>query len=166
MDSAIYLGLGTNLGERSQNLQEAIRLLASCCDVVRCSSIYQTEPWGYADQPDFLNQVIEVETRLSPLELLPALKAIETQIGRQVNFRYGPRLIDIDILLFGNLLLESPSLTIPHAMLEKRAFVLVPLVELAPDLIHPASGILLRDTLHNLDSSGVKLMTTKTEGAS
>jgi 2-amino-4-hydroxy-6-hydroxymethyldihydropteridine diphosphokinase len=158
MTEKVYFSLGTNLGDRVANLQMAVDQLSFFCQVLRISGIYETPPWGYTDQPVFLNQVVEVHTRLEPVELLTAIKSLEVELGRQPNFRYGPRLIDIDILLYGSRIFKSASLTIPHAMLDQRTFVLVPLVELAPDLIHPVSGFSMQSLLSGLDSSEVKLI--------
>lgn len=104
------------------------------------SSIYETKPWGYGDQPDFLNQVVEVQTELTPTRLLDFLKRVEKKMGREKNFRFGPRLIDLDILLYGNRVVHTTRLDIPHPKLAERAFVLVPLAELAPELVHPLEG--------------------------
>ncbi len=152
-----YLGLGTNLGDRRANLSAAAAAIAPAAVILRSSSIYQTEPWGYLEQPAFLNQVLEVETSLSPAELLAALKRLEASLGRQATFRYGPRLIDLDILLYDQLVIHQPDLVIPHAQLAKRAFVLVPLAELAPGLIHPLLGVSMAELKDRIDLSGVKL---------
>ena len=137
MSHVAYLCLGSNIGDRSANLHKAITLLDPKVHVKAQSSIYQTEPWGYSEQPTFLNQVIKVDTDLEPFELLEFVKEIESSIGRQESFRYGPRLIDVDILFYDDLILEAPKLTIPHARIFERAFVLIPLAEIAPDLLHP-----------------------------
>jgi 2-amino-4-hydroxy-6-hydroxymethyldihydropteridine diphosphokinase len=156
MVETVYFSLGTNLGNRCANLAEALSHMAAFCQNLHASSVYETEPWGFTDQPNFFNQVIRAETGLPPLPLLNAVKSLELELGREPNFRYGPRLIDIDILLYGSLVLQSDSLTIPHLMLPERAFVLVPLVELAPDLLHPISGQSMKTLLSSLDTSGVK----------
>ncbi|HJS29596.1 MAG TPA: 2-amino-4-hydroxy-6-hydroxymethyldihydropteridine diphosphokinase, partial [Anaerolineales bacterium] len=124
-----------------------------------CSPVYETAPWGYLDQPDFLNQVIRCRTLLPPIDLLAHLKSVELLVGRQPTFRYGPRLIDIDILLYDDIVYRSGALEIPHPQLHQRAFVLVPLCDLAPDLVHPVSGMRMSDLLAAVDSSGV----TRTE---
>ena len=133
----VFLGIGTNLGDRERNLQEARDVLSQRLEILKESSIYQTAPWGYLDQPAFLNQVIEAQTDLSSLNLLDFLKQTEKELGRQANFRYGPRLIDLDILFFGNRIIQTPRLQVPHPRLTQRAFVLVPLAEIAPDFVHP-----------------------------
>lgn len=155
MSDLIYLALGTNLGNRAANLRAALSLLAPSVVVRRVSPVYETEPWGYRDQPAFLNQVLEAETELSAGELLSYLKKIEDKLGRQPTFRNGPRLIDIDILFFNNQVIQSGELAIPHPRLHERGFVLVPLSDLAPDLIHPELNRSVSDLLHRIDSSGI-----------
>ncbi len=151
----VFLALGTNLGEREVNLAQALEELSSLTIISKVSSIYETPPWGVTDQPAFLNQVLAAETSLSPLELLKAVKDIEARMGRVASVRYGPRLIDIDILLYGDTVLDTPALTLPHPRMSERAFVLVPLLEIAPDLALPGSGELLTDLLAGLDQSGI-----------
>ncbi|MFQ5861027.1 MAG: 2-amino-4-hydroxy-6-hydroxymethyldihydropteridine diphosphokinase [Dehalococcoidia bacterium] len=133
----VYLGLGSNVGDRQGNLRQAVRLLQRCGQVEALSSLYETEPWGYTQQPKFLNLVCQLSTSLEPLSLLHCLKEVERAVGRRPTFRYGPRELDIDILLYGELVLEMEELAIPHPGLPERPFVLVPLVELAPELEHP-----------------------------
>jgi 2-amino-4-hydroxy-6-hydroxymethyldihydropteridine diphosphokinase len=133
----VFLGIGTNLGDRKRNLQEARAALSQRLEILKDSSIYQTAPWGYLDQPAFLNQVIEAQTALSSLNLLDFLKQTENQLGRQANFRFGPRLIDLDILFYGNRIIQTPRLQVPHPRLTERAFVLIPLAEIAPEFVHP-----------------------------
>ncbi|QRN83013.1 2-amino-4-hydroxy-6-hydroxymethyldihydropteridine diphosphokinase [Chloroflexota bacterium] len=156
MASPIYLALGTNLGERETNLQKAIESLAPKVRVIRKSSIYATPPWGYTDQPEFLNQVIEVDTTLQPLPLLHLLKSIEAEMGREETFRNGPRLIDLDILFYGSEVVEGEIITIPHPRLQDRAFVLVPLDEIAPDFVHPVLNESIHDLLAKVDPEGVR----------
>lgn len=140
MSQRIFIGLGTNLGERFENLARARSLMEGKVQIKAISSIYETKPWGYLEQPDFLNQVVEGETDLTPTRLLNLLKRIEKKMGREKNFRNGPRLIDLDILLYGNRVVHTTRLNIPHPELVERAFVLVPLAELAPELVHPVEG--------------------------
>jgi 2-amino-4-hydroxy-6-hydroxymethyldihydropteridine diphosphokinase len=130
-----YLGLGSNLGDRQQNLEQAVVVLDQTpgVHVRRVSSFRVTAPHGVQDQPDFLNGVAEVETELSPPELLAVVKRIEQDLGRVTTFRWGPRLIDIDILLYDRLRWNTPELTIPHPGILERAFVMEPLAELAPE---------------------------------
>jgi 2-amino-4-hydroxy-6-hydroxymethyldihydropteridine diphosphokinase len=136
-----YLSLGSNLGRRPANLARARRLLErNGVDVLAASSIYETEPVDYTDQPWFLNQVLEVRSDLDPCGLLCLAKSVEAALKRRPTVLKGPRTIDIDILFAGRLVLEMPGLVIPHPRLERRNFVLVPLKEIAPRLRHPVSG--------------------------
>lgn len=157
MSHIVYLGLGTNQGDRMANLQAACKALAPSVRLLQASPVYETEPWGYLNQPAFLNQVVKAETGLPPVDLLVYLKDLEAQLGRQPNFRFGPRLIDIDILLYDDLVLSLPGLEIPHPRLAERAFVLVPLVDLAPDLCYPGNGYTLKELLEHTGSAGVTL---------
>lgn len=126
--------------------------------VCKQSLLYETAAWGYTDQPDFLNQVVQVETDLTPLRLLNFLKRTEMELGRVENFRYGPRLIDIDILFYDDLVKNTNQLQIPHPRIPERAFVLVPLNEIAPGLKHPVLGKTIAELLAELpDRAGVKL---------
>jgi 2-amino-4-hydroxy-6-hydroxymethyldihydropteridine diphosphokinase len=153
----VYIALGTNLGNRLDNLQRAAKALPPEVRVINASPIYETPPWGYLDQADFLNQVLQAETDLTPEDLLAYLKRLETKFGRQLSFMYGPRLIDLDILFYDDLILETSKLTIPHPKIYERAFVLVPLADLAPDLSHPNSGLTVRELLENVDPHGIHL---------
>ena len=133
-----YLITGSNEGEPARNLQNAALLIETECGrIARRSSLYQTAAWGKTDQPDFLNQVLEIETNLAPEILIQTLLDIELKMGRQRKIKYGPRLIDIDILLYGDLVINQPQLKIPHPHLHQRRFVLEPLNELAPGVVHP-----------------------------
>ncbi len=140
-----YLSLGSNLGDRQQNLTRAIDLLAQRVKIEKTSSLYVTEPVDYRDQPLFLNAVCRIQTSLAADELLGLAKRIEAALGRKPSFRNGPRPIDIDILFYGDCILNLPHLTIPHPRLEERAFVLVPLAEIAPCLVHPVRGKTIRE---------------------
>ncbi len=155
MRHQVYLALGTNLGDRAANLCAAISALAPQVKVQAVSRVYETPPWGVLDQPAFLNQVLAGETPLAPQELLQHLKELEERLGRQPGVRYGPRLIDLDILFYDDLVLHVPGLDIPHPRLVERAFVLVPLADLAPDLRHPGSGRTIRDILQQVDAHGI-----------
>ena len=133
----VFLGLGSNMGSREENLARGLALLAGSLQVVETSSIYETEPWGFTEQPPFLNMACHVNTNLAPEELLSFCQDAERQVGRKPTFRYGPRVLDIDILAYGDQVVETASLTVPHPRLHERAFVLVPLAEIAPDWEHP-----------------------------
>lgn len=156
MHETIYLALGTNLDDRAANLRTAIDSLPPRVSVVQESSVYATPPWGYQDQPDFLNQVIEVHTKLEPLPLLRFLKRIEKEMGRLKTFRNGPRLIDLDILFYGQRVVEKDNLHIPHPRLDQRAFVLVPLGEIAPDFVHPVLQETVETLLSRVEPHGVR----------
>ncbi len=156
MSYLVYLSLGTNLGDRQVNLQAALAALPVRVEVQAVSPVYQTPPWGYADQPHFLNQVLSAYTELSPLELLHYLKELEIRLGRQPNFRYGPRLIDLDILLYNEWILQNSELIIPHPHLHTRAFVLAPLADLAPDLVHPVLCKTVRELKAEVDCSKIE----------
>jgi dihydropteroate synthase/2-amino-4-hydroxy-6-hydroxymethyldihydropteridine diphosphokinase len=140
MGERVYLGLGSNIGDRYGHLIEALDRLQACVTIDAISPIYETEPWGYADQPRFLNAVCGGETDVAPRELWGAAKTIEAEMGREPTFRYGPRAIDIDVLLYGEAIVEQEDLHIPHAQLHERDFVLAPLNEIAPEAVHPRLG--------------------------
>ena len=146
-----YLGLGSNVGTRMANLERALELLGATAGitVVRRSSIYETEPWGVTEQPPFLNAAVEIRTSLEPGDLLAAVKAIEEAMGRATTVRYGPRNIDVDILLYGNLVVnwETPDLQIPHSRMLERAFVLIPLAEIAGQIQHPTVSKRIADLM-------------------
>ena len=129
-----FVGLGSNVGERLENLRRAVAELRSEVDVVRVSSVYDTDPVG-PPQADFLNAVVEIRTALGARELLALLKAIEARLGRSEGERWGPREIDLDLLLYGDAEVDEPDLRIPHPQMWERAFVLVPLAEIAPELV-------------------------------
>lgn len=155
--SRIYLLLGSNVGNRAENLQTAIQSMPPRVHVLRTSRVYQTAPWGYLDQSDFLNQALEAETDLTPLELLNYVKEIEKRMGRHTVIHYGPRLIDIDILFYGDEIIDLPQLSIPHPMLHERAFTLVPLAELAAEFRHPKLGKTIQELLDGISTEGITL---------
>jgi 2-amino-4-hydroxy-6-hydroxymethyldihydropteridine diphosphokinase len=155
MNHTVYIALGTNLGDRLANLRLAIESMPPEIIVLAESHVYETPPWGYENQPAFLNMVIKAETSLEPEALLIYLKQIEVELGREQNFRWGPRLIDLDILFYDDLVLDSPPLVIPHPRLHERAFVLVPLMDIAPDLIHPVFQRSVSDLLADLNIQGI-----------
>jgi 2-amino-4-hydroxy-6-hydroxymethyldihydropteridine diphosphokinase len=156
MSETVYLALGTNLGDRVENLRAALQALLPLMDIQAASPVYETPPWGYTDQPAFLNMVVHGETVLLPADLLRELKRIEVELGRQPNFRYGPRLIDLDILFYGQQTLELENLAIPHPRLHERAFVLVPLSDLAPDLRHPLLGKTVTELLNTVERGEIR----------
>jgi 2-amino-4-hydroxy-6-hydroxymethyldihydropteridine diphosphokinase len=151
-----YIALGTNLGDRSANLRAALAALPPDVRVLAESHVYETPPWGYTDQPAFLNMAVRVDTDLEPEALLGYLKQLEAQLGREPTFRNGPRRIDLDILFYDDLVLDESSLSIPHPRLHERAFVLVPLADLAPDLRHPVLGQTVRELLKGLDRTDIQ----------
>jgi 2-amino-4-hydroxy-6-hydroxymethyldihydropteridine diphosphokinase len=151
-----YLGLGSNVGDRATNLAAAIESLEPEVRVLRTSHIYETEPWGYTEQAKFLNQAAEVETALSPAELLKHIKHVEGLVGRKATFRYGPREIDIDILLFDDLLVSEGNLQIPHPRLAERAFALEPLADLARETCVPGHNRSVIELLSLISHAGVK----------
>jgi len=150
-----FLALGSNLGDRVANLKSAREALPPLVQILVCSPIYETPPWGYTDQPPFLNQVLKAQTQLSPRKLLSHIKRIEIEMGRKATIRYGPRLIDIDILYYDDLILETRTLTIPHPRMTGRAFVWLPLAVIAPDLRHPVLGRTSQEMLAELDTTGI-----------
>ena len=162
MSPVVYLALGTNLGDRMANLRAALSALPPEVNVLVCSPVYETPPWGYPHQPAFLNQVVKAETNLPPLELLAFLKGIEAQMGRQATFRDGPRVIDLDILFYNDLVHETPALSIPHPRMAGRAFVLIPLADLAPSLSHPVLGLKIQEMLADVDRTGITQLPVET----
>lgn len=154
-----YLSLGSNIGDRCRSLSAAREALEEQFTIIKESSIFETKPWGFQDQPDFLNQVIEIEVGAgtTPNEFLSGVKAIEKRLGRQKSFKYGPRNIDIDILTYGNLVYTAENLKIPHPKMEERAFVVVPLEEIAPAFRHPETNVDIRTMLEEVDSREVRI---------
>ncbi len=152
-----YIGLGSNLGDRMATLRSAVQRLQTLGRITGVSSLYETEPVGYLEQPAFLNAVVALETALAPVDLLRALLGIERELGRTRSFPNAPRALDLDLLLVDDVTLETAELTLPHPRLHDRAFVLVPLADLAPEMVHPASGQTVREMLRALpDQSGVE----------
>jgi 2-amino-4-hydroxy-6-hydroxymethyldihydropteridine diphosphokinase len=154
----VYLSLGSNLGDRAKNLQDAIAGLRTAgIDVTRISSMYETEPVDYLDQPWFLNCAVEAETELPAVALLKALRQIEANMGSKKLVSKGPRLIDLDILLYGDETIDTAELQVPHPRMHLRRFVLEPLAEIAPNVRHPVSGLRAAEMLANLpDESTVR----------
>ncbi len=144
--ATVYLGLGSNLGEREHNLRKSIELLEQRGITVRKrSALFETKPWGVSNQPSFLNMALEVETSLAPRDLLIVLKSIETGMGRGEGVRWGPRIIDLDILLYNHIILDEDALKIPHPYMHEREFVLRPLSDIAPDVVHPLLKMSIRE---------------------
>jgi 2-amino-4-hydroxy-6-hydroxymethyldihydropteridine diphosphokinase len=169
----VFLGLGSNLGDRQASLGEAVRRIEAIGVVVaRESSIYETEPVGYLDQPYFLNQVIEAYTEEDPdsspplqaRALLGALQGVERDMGRERIFRDGPRVIDIDLLLYGSLVLAQADIEVPHPRMHLRRFVLEPICEIAPRAVHPSTGKTFRDLLDELEDRSVVRLYEKRDG--
>ncbi|MGE5591638.1 MAG: biotin--[acetyl-CoA-carboxylase] ligase, partial [Bacillota bacterium] len=148
-----YLGLGSNLGDRASYLRRALGSLARDLRLLRISPVYETAPWGNTQQGPFLNLVAEVETPLAPEELLAVCQRVEQELGRRRLVHWGPRTMDVDVLLFGDQILDRPDLTVPHPRMADRAFVLVPLADLVPGLVLPGDGRCVRDALWALPES-------------
>ncbi|MBV5284236.1 MAG: 2-amino-4-hydroxy-6-hydroxymethyldihydropteridine diphosphokinase [Paludibacter sp.] len=139
----VYLGLGTNLGEKERNLNDAIIFLSQEVGfVIRSSTFYTSKPWGFESDNDFLNAVVLIDTNLTPFDVLSKTQEIEKSLGRTAKTisGYSDRLIDIDILLYDNLIIDQPTLKIPHPLIAERDFVIIPLTEIAPELVHPVFG--------------------------
>lgn len=153
MCGKVYLGLGSNMGDKVGNIRRARDLIAAIAGVklIRSSSLYLSAPWGKTDQDDFINQVMEIETELKPLDLLHRLQEIEIKLGRQRRELWGPRIIDLDVLLYGREIITLEELKVPHPYLMQRLFVLVPLAEISPELEFP-DGSTLREVLDSLES--------------
>lgn len=149
-DTQVWLGLGSNLGDKQANLAAALERLETFAEITAVSSLYRTEPVGYLDQDWFLNAAAGLRTVLAPRPFLEALLEVERAMGRVRSIRDGPRLIDLDLLLWENLILDEPGLTVPHPRLAGRHFVLEPLREIAPDLRHPVLGRTIEDLAASL----------------
>jgi len=148
----LYLLLGGNLGDRILYLQQARASIAAQVGPITCNSkLYETAAWGKTDQPPFLNQVLEVQTALTPEQVLQSINAIEQELGRVRQEHWGSRVIDIDILFYDNLVLQTQRLTIPHPQLHLRRFTLMPLAEIAPDLVHPVLGKSIKELLEECE---------------
>ncbi len=151
----VFLGLGSNLGARRMNLQSAVTGLQGVVQITAVSPVYETKAWGITDQPDFLNICVGGLTELAPLDLLYFVKNLESEIGRTPAVRWGPRLIDIDILFYDTVVFEDAELTIPHVGIPERATVLIPLAAIAPDWVHPQKGRTVSEMVTAVDVSGV-----------
>jgi len=157
--SDVYIGLGSNVGDRLSNINKAIELLDSNADITveKIASFYETKPVGYLNQPDFINTAVKITTGLTPRRLLEVTKSIEERLRREHTVKWGPRTIDLDILLFDDITMDEPHLRLPHPEIKNRAFVLVPLAEIAGSIKHK-SGNTIREMLAKLsDKKGVKI---------
>lgn len=152
--STAYIGIGSNLGDREENCEKALAILEQKgIKTVKRSSMIETEPWGVKEQPKFMNMAVEVTTDLLPDQLLQKLKEVETEMGRTETTRWGPRVIDLDILFYNDMVMNSPGIDIPHPHMHEREFVLQPLTEIAPDKIHPVLKKSVRELLLGLSES-------------
>jgi len=158
-EHTVYLALGSNLGNRLSNLKQAVAAFSPQMEVKARSHVYETPPWGYEDQPRFLNQVIKVKTYLEPEPLFKHIKRLEVALGRKISFQNGPRLIDIDLLFYDDLILNTTSLVIPHPRLHERGFVLLPLMDIDPDLVHPVNKKSVREMAALSNIEGIEKFT-------
>ncbi|HEX2786758.1 MAG TPA: 2-amino-4-hydroxy-6-hydroxymethyldihydropteridine diphosphokinase [Ignavibacteria bacterium] len=158
----VFLGLGSNLGNRVEYIERAIEEIGSLKDtkIIKKASLYETEPWGFKEQPDFINSAVEIETMLSAEELFNEVKSIEQKLKRKSKGKWQEREIDIDILFYGNEIIKSERINIPHKEIEKRKFVLIPMYELAPDFVHPVFNETITELL---SKSGDALVVKKYE---
>ena len=162
----VYIGLGSNLADPHAQVERALRALAELPQIVlaRRSQLYRSAPWGRADQPEFVNAAAQLQTGLSPRALLDALLAIERKAGRERDgMRWGPRVLDLDILVYGDSVIDAPGLRVPHPHLHERAFVLVPLAEIAPELSVPGQGR-VATLLERIDASGCRPLEIRVAG--
>jgi len=152
MRETVFIGLGSNMGDKYLNIEKALQFLKNMPGVlfIKASSLYLTKAWGKKDQDDFLNQVVKIETTLSPSQLLTGLQEIEIKMGRERAEKWGPRIIDLDILLYGEQVISTPELTVPHPYMQERLFVLYPLQEIEPDLVFP-DGKGIKEVLLSVD---------------
>ena len=148
----VFFSIGSNLGNKEENCLRAIEALkAEGVKILRVSGMYYTKAWGYEEQPDFVNMAVEGKTEIPPMELLLRIKAIEKALGREETFRWGPRVVDIDILFYGDLVIDWPDLKVPHPYIPEREFVLLPMAEIAPDFVHPLLNKDMKTLLRELN---------------
>lgn len=151
--AVVYIGIGSNLGNRKENCLSALTALSNHDILIKKqSSLNETEPWGVKGQPEFINMAVKVETDKTPGELLNLFKEIEKDMGRQETYKWGPRIIDLDILLYDSLVVEEPDLKIPHPLMHMREFVLTPLAEIAPEVVHPILKKTVKSLLDELEN--------------
>jgi 2-amino-4-hydroxy-6-hydroxymethyldihydropteridine diphosphokinase len=155
----VYIGIGSNLGDRLQNLARALERLEDVCDIITVSSVYETEPVGFSSPHMFLNMAVAGETGLDPSDLLEQLKEIEDELGRRRDSHNRDREIDLDILLYEGMIYRNSMVTIPHPEMDHRLFVLVPLAEIAPDAVHPVKGVTIRSLLENCPATSLVVRT-------
>ena len=149
----VFVGIGSNMGDRVLNCKKALQEMSAFSKILRVSSVYETEPFGNEEQPKFINCAVEIETVLTPLELLDLLQSIEDKLERRRGERWGPRTIDLDIIFYDDLIIDTDGLTIPHVSAHTRRFVLEPLCELEPRLLHPGFGVQLSELLNNIEDT-------------
>ncbi|WGS66107.1 2-amino-4-hydroxy-6-hydroxymethyldihydropteridine diphosphokinase [Marinitoga aeolica] len=150
------IALGSNVGNRLNNIKRAIELLSKYVEIIKISNIYETEPWGYTEQDTFLNACVLINTELEPYELLKICKNIEKDLKRKQRFKWGPREIDLDIIYYGDLVLEKDDLNIPHKHMFERDFVIVPLNDISPDWKHPIFNKTIKERYDEIDKSKIK----------
>ncbi len=162
----VYLSLGSNLGNRKANLSAALSMLSSVSDIKKLSPIYQTAPLGFEKQPNFLNMACLVSTRCSPKGFLREIKKIEKTVGRKKTFKNGPRVIDIDIIFWGNSVIDDRNLQVPHPRAAQRGFVLRPLARIAPSFVHPTLHKTIESLLRSVEPQGVRYFSKPPAGKS
>ncbi len=154
----IYISLGSNIGDRLSNLLTAARKMGEhSIDLVRSSPVFESLPWGDRNQPRYLNQVVEIDVDFNPRELLKELQTIEMEMGRKDHGWSKPRIIDLDIISYGTVVIDEPDLKIPHPYMAERNFVLVPLSVIAPEFVHPVTKLSIQDMIQRIDCNGIKV---------